>query len=109
MCREGYNWWVGTKGKRGTGLMFASAGANDLNAFYARFDCHDCGQIRFKLIDGLADSDTPVGERLETGLTFLSMFGSREGFFSRGLTMALFRHFGTVPADSDTFMTFIRT
>ena len=42
-------------------------------------------------------------DRFETGLKFLSTFGSREVFFKSGLTMAAFIQGGKMPVDKDWF------
>ena len=48
----------------GAGQRNASADPDELNAFYARFDCHDFNQTRCELMDRLAE--IPVGEQGET-------------------------------------------
>lgn len=48
----------------GAGQRNASADPDELNAFYARFDCIDFSQTRCELMDRLAE--IPVGEQGET-------------------------------------------
>ena len=55
----------GYKGKNGgTGQRNASADPDELNAFYARFDCNDFSQTRCELMGRPAK--IPVGEQGET-------------------------------------------
>ena len=45
--------------------------------------------------------------RLEMGRQFFKRFLSSDGFFNRGLTMAVFRSGGTMPVVRDVLMMFV--
>ena len=56
---------MGIRGRRGrTGQRNASANPEELNAFYAYFECYDFSQTRCELMERLAE--IPVGEQGET-------------------------------------------
>ena len=63
---EGVNLMSGNKGKRGGAKdknITTAEGVNDLNDFYARFDCHDFSETRNNIMDRLIN--TPAEEKGE--------------------------------------------
>ena len=49
-----------------------------------------------------------IKERLETGRKFFTLFGSREAFLRRDLTIADLKVNGKVPDDKEKLMMFVR-